>query len=356
LTEFDWLRRKAATERLLLQVCIAEMRGILGLAAARVAALVENSMTRSLALVLGALVSAAAAASLAAQAQGPLIVAYMESNGELVPIARYDGARWRNTWPEPIDRDSPLPVRSVGRIPRAWLGQPVPLTWTAWSEATGKQQRVTVTGVDREGACVESITLTTSFKPDPSSDGLAFDRPTMVSAIVTLEEGSPEWDALRREIAPHLSAAIASTSLPQPGAEQGERGARVLALARAESSTAETVVVESVFRDPRFPVYFIEVHRQFKGIPADTDYDALSYGGWFRRDGAGALIPISASLVPSSTAADKEPRYTPIGILRLGTGTIWAMSEWGKESQTIVLFDVSAKGIRKLTSAEISGC
>jgi hypothetical protein len=50
------------------------------------------------------------------------------------------------------------------------------------------------------------------------------------------------------------------------------------------------------------------------------------------------------------------PRDTPIGILRLGAGSIWAMSEWGIESQTIVLFDISAKGVRKLTSADIRGC
>jgi hypothetical protein len=131
--------------------------------------------------------------------------------------------------------------------------------------------------VDREGSCVESITLTTAPKPDPNSEGLAFDRPTTVSAIVTLEKGSAQWEALRGEIAPHLSAAIASTAHPQPAGEQDERGARVLALARTESTTAETVVVESVFRDPRLPLYFIEVRREFtgKGISADTDYDAL---------------------------------------------------------------------------------
>jgi len=49
-------------------------------------------------------------------------------------------------------------------------------------------------------------------------------------------------------------------------------------------------------------------------------------------------------------------RAEPIGILRLGMGSIWAMSEWGKESQTIVLFDVAAIRVRKLTSAHISGC
>ena len=316
-------------------------------------------MNRRVVVILGALVTAAAPnAPLVGQApaQVPLIVAYMVSDGELVPVARYDGTRWRNTWPEPIDSEAPLPVRTIREIPRAWLGQPVPMRWTAWSQATGKQQRVTVTGVDRDGSCGEAITLATSFKPDPPSDGLAFDRPTTVDAIVELPQGSPERDVFGREVEPHFRIAIAKAVLPQPSPEQGEMGAKVFALARADKSSGETVVIQSVFRDPRFPVFFIEAERHFGGIPNETDYDALSYGGWFRRDRAGALIPIRASLVAFSTAEQKLPRYTPIGILRLGTGSIWAMSEWGIESQTIVLFDVSAKAVRKLTSASVSGC
>jgi hypothetical protein len=68
------------------------------------------------------------------------------------------------------------------------------------------------------------------------------------------------------------------------------------------------------------------------------------------------LRPISASVAPFSTAQGKLPRYTPVGILRVSGRAIWVLSEWGIESQTIVLFDVSGKGARKLTSAEISGC
>jgi hypothetical protein len=313
-------------------------------------------MNRGVVIVLGALVTAAAAVALEGQAQARIIIAYMASDGELVPVARYDGFSWRNTWPEPIERDAPLAVRTIGEIPRAWLGQPVPLTWTTWSQATGKQHRVTVTGVDRDGSCFQAITLATSFKPGPPSDGLAFDRPTAVDKVVELDESSPEWQVLRRDVAPLFSTVAAKAVPPQVGREQGETGARVYALARADKSSAEAVIVESVFRDPRFPLFFVETQRHFGGIPADTDYDALSYGGWFRRDDAGALIPISASLAAFSTAEGKLPRYTPIGILRLGVGSIWAMSEWGKESQTIVLFDVSAKGVRKLTSADVSGC
>lgn len=306
--------------------------------------------------MLGALASAAAAADLAGQTQAPLIVAYMTSDGELVPVARYDGTGWRNTWPEPIPDDAPLPVRTVGEIPRSWLGQRVPSTWTAWSQTTGKQQRVAVTGVERDGSCVQAITLGTSFKPDPASDGLAFNRPTTVDAIVELERTSPEWDVLRREVASHFRTAIIKPVLPQPGRDPGELGAKVLARARGDKLADDTVVVETLFRDPRFPVFFIEAQRQFGEISTDTDYDALSYGGWFRRDRAGALFALSASVAAFSTAEGKLPRYTPIGILRLGAGSIWAMSEWGIESQTIVLFEISAKGVRKLTSAEISGC
>jgi hypothetical protein len=312
-------------------------------------------MNRGIVVLLGALVSVAAGAALAGQPRQPLIVAYIAADGELVPVARYDGTSWRNTWPKPIEDDAPLPVRTVDEIPKAWLGQPVPLTWTAWSQ-TGQQRRVTVTGVDGEGACVQAITLVTSAKRDTPADGLAFNRATKVDAIVQLEQGSPQWEMLRRELVPHFRTALTKTALPQPGRERGDVEAKVIALGRGDKSAAEAVVVSAVFHDPRFPVFFISTERAFGGIPSDTDYDALSYEGWFRRNRAGALTPISASVAAFSTAEGKLPRYTPIGILRLGMDSIWAMTEWGIESKTIVLFDVSAKGVRKLTSADINGC
>ena len=194
------------------------------------------------------------------------------------------------------------------------------------------------------------------LKLDPPSDSLAFNRPTTVDEMVALEQSSQEWDLLRREAAHHFRTAMTDAALPQPGNEQGELGVRVFALARTDKFAAETLILEAVFRDGRFPVFFIEAQRQFDEIPAGTDYDAVSYGGWFRRDRTGALIPIRASVAAFSTAEGKLPRYTPIGILRLGVASIWAMSEWGKESQTIVLFDISANSVRKLTSADVSGC
>ncbi len=121
----------------------------------------------------------------------------------------------------------------------------------------------------------------------------------------------------------------------------------MLARARAEESSEDTVVVGTVFKDPRFPVMFIESQHELNGV---------SYDGWFRRDRAGTLVPISASVIPLSIGEERLPRLTPRGILRLGVGSIWIMSEWGKESQAIVLFEIADNRVRTLTSADISGC
>src|SRR5690349_16935937 len=257
--------------------------------------------------ILAILLLAAAAPLSQQEPPSQLIVAYMTSDGALVPIARRDGAVWRNTWPEPILNDAPLPVRTVSAIPRAWLGQRVPATWTVWSQATRQQHAVTVTGLGRDGACVEAITLTTSLKAPLRSEGLAFDRPIAVEEITVLEEGSPQGDVWRREIAPHFRAAIAARAVPQADDDQRRLGAKAFAAARPETLADGTILIETILRHARLPVFYIEAERHFSGISTDTDYDALSYSGWFRRNAAGALTPISAAVAAFSTARGKLP-------------------------------------------------
>jgi hypothetical protein len=262
-----------------------------------------------------------------------------------------------NTWPGPVADDAPLPVSKVSEIPRGWLAQPVPLTWTAWTRADRKPRTATVTGVGRDGSCVEAITLSTSFRPEPRAEGLAFSRPTIAEEIVEAADGAPERAVLRGEVAPRFRAAAVSQPAP-PRDEAAGLASKALARGRADTFATEDVHIEAVFRDSRFPVVYIAAERRFPDLPSETAYDALSYRGWFRRDAsrAGALIPIDATLSAFSTAEGKLPRYTPIGIVRIGGRSIWVMSEWGKESQTVVLFDVSVKGVRRLLATSISGC
>jgi hypothetical protein len=307
--------------------------------------------------VAGVVAAAAAVASSAAQTRPPLAVGYLTHDGEIVPVARFDGTGWLNTWPEPIANDAPLPVSEVSGIPRGWLAQPVPLTWSVWTRAVRKPRTVTVTGVGRDGSCVEAITLSTSFKPEPRSEGLAFSRPTIAEEIVEAADGAPEREVLRGEVAPRFRAAAVS----QPAHtrdEAGGLGSQALARGRTDTFATEDVHIEAVFRDSRFPVVYIAAERRFPDLPSDTAYDALSYRGWFRRDASrpGALIPIAVTLSAFSTGEGMLPRYTPIGVLRIGGRSIWVMSEWGKESQTIVLFEVSIKGVRRLLATSISGC
>lgn len=113
-----------------------------------------------------------------------------------------------------------------------------------------------------------------------------------------------------------------------------------------------------MLRDARSPVLYVEAERPFPDLPSDIVNDALSYRGWFRRDASRSdlLVPIDATLSTFSTAEGNLPRYSPIGIVRTGGRSIWVMSEWGIESQTIVLFDVSVKGVRRVVAATVSGC
>lgn len=57
----------------------------------------------------------------------------------------------------------------------------------------------------------------------------------------------------------------------------------------------------------------------------------------------------------NTRAADAHEVAKP-PCVRFAAGSIWAMSERGTESQTIVLFEIPAHRVRKLVSPEISGC
>jgi hypothetical protein len=83
-----------------------------------------------------------------------------------------------------------------------------------------------------------------------------------------LEESSPERDRWRHEVALHFRRAINKPVLPQSGGEHDEPASQVLALARADKFADENVVVDTVFRDPRLPVFFIEASRQKNPRPS----------------------------------------------------------------------------------------
>jgi hypothetical protein len=93
-----------------------------------------------------------------------LNVAVVDGDGPLLPIARYTGRKWVNTWPDLEDAEAPVP--SLQRVPRSWLGKGIPLRWTVWF-TTGGRAQIRVTGIERSGGCLAPATLTTMGLPNP---------------------------------------------------------------------------------------------------------------------------------------------------------------------------------------------
>lgn len=110
----------------------------------------------------------------------PLILGVVDSDGKLLPVARFDGRRWRNTWTTQIERHEPLPFFSISEIPEEWLGRGVPRTWSVL-EAHGRLT-IEATGVSRWDRCISPIVLQTTSRGATNERRfkLAFDAPQAV--------------------------------------------------------------------------------------------------------------------------------------------------------------------------------
>lgn len=65
-------------------------------------------MRKRIPVIAGAVAAAMTVATIGAQRADELIVSYAY-DGRLLPVGRYDGTRWINTWPDPIENNKPRP-------------------------------------------------------------------------------------------------------------------------------------------------------------------------------------------------------------------------------------------------------
>lgn len=111
----------------------------------------------------------------------PFIVAVVDGDGRLLPVARFDGRRWRTTWTLQLERHEPLPFSRVGEIPESWLGGAVPQAW-AVLDRDGWRIGETI-GVGRSDRCIGPLVLRTTAGGTPDRETafrLAFDSPQAV--------------------------------------------------------------------------------------------------------------------------------------------------------------------------------
>lgn len=286
------------------------------------------SVLRCLVLGCAALVCALRLAGAVAQGsqQTTFHVGVIDSSGLIQPVARFDGERWSNTWPEPVDRHAKIPT-SIDAVPAAWLGGAVPLQWrrlaTGTDAATPQPESIRVTGVGRVVSCFGSIALTTDM-PNTKRD-----RHEIVSVVVS----SDATGHALRQLPTGPRAALVALERRARKQLGGGGGGSVAAHFYAPVGTNSDVL---------FVTYELTLARR-----------GVWLSGWLRSDGG--FIRVESMMFPGETAGR---RLDPIYVIG-DPGSdrpFWVMRERGYESSSIVLFTVEADGASEMVRALRDGC
>jgi hypothetical protein len=174
-----------------------------------------------------------------------LIVAASRPVG-LLPIARFTGSTWINTWPQPEEEGVPVP--GLSDIPIGWLGQAAPRDWRLWGR-DGATSKMRIAGTARERGCSGSIVLTPDQNPE-LPEGLAVNTDQPVEPVLALNRDSPDW----RSLEPAIAAAfrenqqrVVDAALHEYSADSEER--RILLPLLSRSSLAGVpITIDWVYR------------------------------------------------------------------------------------------------------------
>jgi len=266
--------------------------------------------------------------------------------GRLLPIARFDGQRWLNTWPVPAE--DPVTVPSLNDVPASWLGGPVPRRWTVWP-LDGHPASVSAVRTFRDtGGCARPIYLEYD-KSVGSPDGLAIntdERPETLRKIAST-------DPLLARLRPSFESALRSSARPvlelffkQPD----ERRAAMDALIANGALT-----IDSVYQLDRMdggPIYFFDVskaepqpRREVRGIRA---------AGWIREDNGAQ--PATLRAMGGLIGGDAAVFWTLDGVVRIHDRDYWIVTEFGYERSASLLFDVDRSTVRTVLTTSGGGC
>jgi hypothetical protein len=284
---------------------------------------------------------------------GPFIVAVADGT-TLLPVARFTGSRWVNTWPAPGDRDDPVPA--LADIPTAWLGQQVPSAWTL-STADGRRWPLRVVGTTRErGGCSAAVKLTLEGAQVP--EGVALDTDRLVTPVAALGRGSPEWQNLEPAV-----IAVFRSSQQQLVDDRLRRyrndsdDARILRQVLSPDRLANApVTIDHLYRERDEPVIYFEGH-----IVATADLWQLQgfrVTGWLAKDIAGHWRPLhlTGDLITSESNGPGSELRIPLGALRLDDKVLWVSAVIGYEASGFVIDEVMPTGIRQIIATSPEGC
>jgi hypothetical protein len=285
------------------------------------------------AILLAGVIGALASALPVQDKPAPFILGVFTGDA-IMPIGRYTGTRWLNSWPGAEDDEVRVPA--LKDVPIAWLGQRVPRQWTVWF-TTGKTAVVHVTGTQRYGGCVSppALSLAERLAPPPEvfdqqHPGVALNTAQRIEPLSRLSAGA-EWDAI-------TPVAIAAA------ARIGSRASSLRWLYRAG-------------RVADAPMYFFETGEVKSNEPAGS---MMVVRGWVVQGQVGpraSPVSVGASLVVcGNEQGDVLSCLIPVGMLRLGARAVWLLEYPVGETHTFELWDVGTTDARRLLIADGGGC
>lgn len=285
-------------------------------------------------------------------------VVAVDEGASLLPIARYDGHGWVNTWPQPEDIDAPVPA--LARVPTSWLARNVPLDWMVWF-STGGSSGVHVVGLERSGGCLASPTLKIESIPQPPSDlydvmhvGLATTDGVPVEAVRRLRRTDAEWHKLEPQIK-RIFLAAERRAVDDYRGDYGDMRER-LSLNRMEHVP---VTLDWLYRSTTGArSYYFEAAKRASGSPRLR----IGVGGWLIEEANGRLQSVGVTGQPHwdedvlNDPIGNVSDLIPLGILRISGRVLWVVEVPTDESGSFSVYDVAAAGVRTVLTTDAGGC
>jgi hypothetical protein len=269
--------------------------------------------------------------------------------GSILPLARFNGTTWINTWPGPTEQE--VPVLPLERIPQAWLRGPVLANWTTWSAAGVRLGALRVTSTTAIGGGCEKLT---GLAVDGSLDSEAILALAGDGALLPLAQPSPQAadPRVRRVVTDLVSArqaAIVNEAQAQRRWSPSERARFDALLARAVPTF--TVLAGVRTADGGWFWFFTVDKTGDTGPPAAR---GLHLEGWLHEDPSGNVGTLQAEGLVIGGEIEQTTR--PLGVIRLNGRDYWFLDRRQYEGEEFLTMEVTSLGPRQVAVASGGGC
>jgi hypothetical protein len=275
----------------------------------------------------------------------------------LLPIARFTGQTWMNTWPAPVDRDLPGSLPSLDLVPASWTDGPVPRTWMIWRSARDKTA-VRVNRLAHDAGGCELLTLLMldreprrGASPDRWPPLIAVSNEHLIEPFVHLDKADREF----ANMVPTIEAMFRANEervLGSPGlTRQSDLAGR-----REEINVGALPIVVGELSRPENArpnsLYYFEATKE------TTRSDHLLFGvrvaAWIRATAPGRWMIVD---INGSAFSDEGIKHAaPLGIVRVGDRTFVVTAIGYYEGLEFTIDELLPGSVRHIVAASGGGC